>query len=122
MVPQLNTIAGVNYDILAYSDVTFALTLTFKDGSGNPIVKTGSSFLFTVRPSLTPGSEYSLQFSTDDGDITIGGDGNNVVTITADLGISGGNYFYELQETDTNGNSLAPIYGRMFITKSATTP
>jgi hypothetical protein len=121
-IPQLNTIAGVNYDILAYSDVTFNIQLTFTDGAGNPISKAGAVFLFTIRETLKSSSPIALQLTSGAGQITVGGTSNNIVTINADLLITGGTYYYELQETDVSGFSLVPIYGRIFINKSVTTP
>jgi len=124
-VPQLNTIAGANYDILAYSDNTFALQLTFTDGTGNPIAKNTSTFLLTVRKSLvetTPPTSPDWTASTGDGSITVTGTGHNVVNVSKELTIPGGNYYYELQETDANGTIITPIYGKMFVTKSVTTP
>jgi hypothetical protein len=119
MVPQLNTIAGGNYDILAYSENTFPLQLTFKLKNGTPIDKTGFLYNMTVRKSLKAGLPADWTASSPSDGITIA---VNVVTVTKKLTVPGGKYYYEIEETQPDGTVYTRLYGFIFVNPSVTLP
>jgi hypothetical protein len=105
------------YNIRAYRNDTLQRTVTITDGSALPISLANATMKVEVRDK--PDGDVYLTLTEGDG-LTVGGTGNNVVTISKVVNIDGGCYFYDLQATFTSGVVTTYIKGSFLVTDDIT--
>lgn len=107
-----------SYTIEAYRNDTLELTFTITDGSANPISLASADVKMQIRNR--PDGDI-LQTLTEGDGITIGGAGNNVITISKVIGIQdGGNYAYDLQSTFASGVVTTYVRGNFILFEDVT--
>ena len=106
------------YNIIAYRNDTLQLTFTLLDSAGAPISLATADVKIQVRTK--PDGEVLLTMTEGDG-ITVGGAGNNVVTIAKICDITGcGSYYYDLQATFASGVVSTYVRGAFIVQKDIT--
>lgn len=105
------------YNITAYRNDTFVISFTLLDQSSQPIDLSGAVVKMQVRDK--PDGEVLWELTEGDG-ITVGGTGNNVISISKVCDINGcGSYYYDLQATDS-GVVSTYVKGAFHVIKDIT--
>jgi len=107
-----------NYTIRAYRGDTLQLTFTITDGSNVAIDLSTAAVLMQVRTH--PDGELKMTFAEGDG-LTVGGAGNNVVTVSKVVALDGCAYQYDLQATFATGVVVTYVRGAFIVTEDITT-
>ena len=106
------------YNIVAYRNDTLQLTFTILDSAGQAISLATAVVKIQVRTK--PDGDVLLELTEGDG-ITVGGAGNNVVTISKVCAITGcGSYYYDLQATFASGVVSTYVRGAFIVQKDIT--
>ena len=114
------------YDItiLRGDDQTVRFTVTTSAGAAQDV--TGWSFKFTVKSSLDDAIGSALfQKTTGGGGIALTTPLSGIVDVTlsaADTAAMAGNYYYDMQGTDTGGLIKTVREARFIVAKNVTTP
>lgn len=95
---------------------TFTKSLAFTDSVGTAIDLTGSTITFSIKKNKTDTS-YSAQATAS---ITAGTGGTATITIDP-LSIAIGDYWYDLQWVDSDGDIKTPLKGQFLVTYDITT-
>ena len=110
-------IPGV-YNINAYRNDTLQLTFTIKDKDNNPVSLATADLKLQVR---TKHDGEVLLTMTEGNGLTVGGVGNNVVTVSKIVDIEGcGAYYYDLQATFASGVVSTYVKGQFIVQKDVT--
>lgn len=108
-----NLVLKVSLDITCMRRDTFTLDMDWTDSNDNPIDLTAYTFKAQVKQTQTASSAL-LTFS--DSDFTKDASGNLTMTkAAADMSISAGNYFWDLQATTTATSAVETWAGGLFI-------
>ena len=92
-----------NYTICWGRGDTKRKVFTIKDGNGNALDVSGSSFILSVNTLKSPPDGTTLQFAIASAFVNGGTDGQiYFAPAPGDTDLPSGNYFYDLQETDVN--------------------
>ena len=106
------------YTIEAYRNDTLELTFTITDGSAFPISLSTADVKMQIRNR--PDGDI-LQTLTEGNGITVGGAGNNVVTVSKVISIeNGGTYAYDLQATFASGVVTTYVKGYFILYEDIT--
>jgi len=102
----------------AYRNDSFQNTITVTDGSNVAISLATADVKMQIRTK--PDGDVKMTLTEGDG-ITVGGAGNNVITISRIMDISeGGRYFYDLQATFADGTRQTYIRGPFILLEDIT--
>lgn len=102
----------------AYRNDSYEQVISILDGSGNPISLATADVKLQVRTH--PDGDIMLTMSEGNG-ITVGGAGNNVITISKIISIqTGGKYYYDLQATFADGTVQTYLRGQFIVTEDIT--
>jgi hypothetical protein len=106
------------YNITAYRNDTLQKTITVVDSAGSPVSFATATMKMQVRTK--PDGDVLLELTEGDG-LTVGGAGNNVITISKVVSITGcGAYYYDLQATFASGVVSTYIKGTFIVQKDIT--
>jgi hypothetical protein len=106
------------YHITAYRGDTLQRTITLTDGSNNAIDLSTAAVKIEVRTK--PDGDIKLTMTEGDG-ITVGGTGNNVITISKVISISDScALYYDLQATFPSGVVSTYLKGNFNVVKDIT--
>lgn len=102
----------------AYRNDSYQQVISILDGSGNPISLATADVKLQVRTHSD--GDVLLTMSEGSG-ITVGGAGNNVITISKIISIqTGGKYYYDLQATFADGTVQTYLRGQFIVTEDIT--
>lgn len=102
----------------AYRNDSYEQVISILDGSGNAISLATADVKLQVRTH--PDGDVLLTMSEGSG-ITVGGAGNNVITISKIISIqTGGKYYYDLQATFADGKVQTYLRGQFIVTEDIT--
>lgn len=102
----------------AYRNDSYEQVISILDGSGNPISLATADIKLQVRTHSD--GDVLLTMSEGSG-ITVGGAGNNVITISKIISIqTGGKYYYDLQATFADGTVQTYLRGQFIVTEDIT--
>lgn len=102
----------------AYRNDSYEQVISILDGSSNPISLANADVKLQVRTH--PDGDVLLTMSEGSG-ITVGGAGNNVITISKIISIqTGGKYYYDLQATFADGTVQTYLRGQFIVTEDIT--
>ena len=105
------------YNIIAYRNDTLSKTFTLLDSAGDPIDLSTAVVKLQVRTK--PDGELLWDLTEGDG-LTVGGTGNNVITLSRVCNIQGcGAYYYDLQVTIAT-NVSTYLKGAFIVQKDIT--
>lgn len=106
------------YTYTAYRNDSFQDVITIKDSADNPISLANADVKMQIRTH--PDGDIKLTMTEGDG-LSVGGAGNNVITVNKILDIdNGGKYFYDLQATFTNGQVQTYMRGPFIVIEDIT--
>jgi hypothetical protein len=106
------------YDIKAYRNDTLTKTFTVVDSAGSPVSFAAADIKMQVRPK--PDGDIMMTLSEGDG-LTVGGAGNNVISISRVIDIQGcGFYYYDIQATFATGVVSTYVKGSFIVQKDIT--
>ncbi len=106
------------YTIVAYRGDTLTRTFTILDSAGSPVNLSTAAVKMQVRSK--PDSEVLLELTEGNG-ITVGGAGNNVISISKVCDISDcGSYHYDLQATFSATDVRTYVRGAFIVQKDIT--
>ena len=101
-----------SYDIDTYQGDTLGLALTLVDSASAAISLATATVKLQVRKH--PGAPVKLELPEGDG-ITVGGAGNNVVTISKLITLLPGDYRYDLEATFSGGGVRTYVGGSFTV-------
>jgi hypothetical protein len=100
---------------------TRGVECVFKDSDGTPLNLTGGTVYFTVNSSDDPSSDSSAVIQRSATSFTDATNGSHTFTLThSDTNIPPGEYWYDSQFIDSDGEYLSAYRGK-FIVQSDTT-
>ena len=106
------------YNIIAYRNDTLQRTFTIVDSAGSPVSLATAAVKIQVRTKAD--GEVLWELTEGDG-LTVGGAGNNVITLSKVCDITGcGVYYYDLQATFASGVVSTYIRGAFIVQKDIT--
>jgi hypothetical protein len=106
------------YNIIAYRNDTLQKTVTVVDSTGSPVSFATADLKMQVR--TRPDGDVLLELTEGNG-LTVGGAGNNVITISKIVAINGcGDYYYDIQATFASGVVSTYLKGVFMIIKDIT--
>jgi hypothetical protein len=106
------------YDIKAYRNDTLTKTFTVVDSTGSPVSFATAEIKMQVRPK--PDGDVMMTLTEGDG-LTVGGAGNNVISISRVIDIQGcGFYYYDIQATFSSGVVSTYVKGSFIVQKDIT--
>lgn len=113
------------YDILVEQGSLFTLDLVYKEADGTPIDLTGWSARMQIRAKAGSPDPATLEFSTDDGSIVLGGALGTIhveapATATADVTIKKGAYDLELIPPSGEADAFRLIEGIVTVSPEVT--
>lgn len=99
---------------------TYPFTVQFTDSSGTAIDITGFTYLLTVDPSEAPSSNTNNLFQNTP-TVTDGPNGTVTVELSStDADQQPGEYFFDIQQTDSSGRIRTVLTGQWNITQDIT--
>jgi hypothetical protein len=106
------------YNIIAYRNDTLQKTVSVVDSTGSPVSFATADIKMQVRTK--PDGEVLLELTEGNG-LTVGGAGNNVITISKVVAIQGcGAYYYDIQATFATGVVSTYLKGAFIVQKDIT--
>jgi hypothetical protein len=106
------------YNITAYRNDTLQKTVSVVDSTGSPVSFATATMKMQVRTK--PDGDVLLELTEGDG-LTVGGAGNNVITISKVVAIQGcGAYYYDIQATFSSGVVSTYLKGAFIVQKDIT--
>ena len=116
---SINLVVKETLNITCMKQDTFKLNMDWVDGNNNPIDLTGYTFKSQVKTSdVAPTSILTFE----DSDFTKDASGNLLMSKSAaDMNISAGKYFYDLQVTETATGDVSTWLGGLFIVQEDVT-
>jgi hypothetical protein len=102
----------------AYRNDSFQNTITVTDGSNVAISLASADVKMQIR--TRPDGDVKMTLTEGDG-ITVGGAGNNVITISRIMNIDqGGRYYYDIQAAFTDGTVQTYLRGPFVLIEDIT--
>lgn len=107
-------------DVIRGDTRTVNLTFLQSDGT-TPINLSGGTVYFTVNSSSDPSSDSSVAFQKTATSFTSAADGEHTFTLTHDdTNITPGDYWYDAQFVDSDGNYVSSYRGKFIVQSDVT--